>query len=510
MIFQNIALVVLQLRYWISFMLILFMKHVKSYVLPTFGLIFLGFSIYVIQKNLRGHIALLVLICLIAAILSFRFLKRFDNFNKFLYFSSKNFEKIKRNHKIFIYLISFLGISIYLIVSRRKNPIELRGFGGIFAVLLLCWVLSENIRESSWEIAFYSITIQLILGVLSLKWDALRSVLSAVGDGLKTLGEYSDEGSKFVFGEKFKLHSFAMEVMPRMVFFNGLSKVLESLGLLQWAVSKIGKLLYHLLGTTAGESFLAGANIFLGPENSIQLVQPMIGKMSRSEIHTVISCGLAAIDAGMVAVYVNIGISGRHLITASLLSAPAALGLSKLLIGPDIQNSTTMEYQKPEKCSIVETFRKGAYEAVKIICNILVTLMAFIAIVSFINGVFAWMASRVGGEKFTLQKASSYLLYPLIYMSGVEPEDCLLVGELFATKTFINEFVAYSDLKKLIDNRENNLSPSISQRSELISTFALCGFSNFGTLGTNVGFLCAIAPHKTGNCPLNNLGICIN
>ncbi|CAD5111906.1 DgyrCDS1168 [Dimorphilus gyrociliatus] len=334
-------------------------------------------------------------------------------------------------------------------------------------------------------------------GVLSLKWNTFRSILSAIGDGLKALGEYSDEGSKFLFGEKYKLHSFAMEVMPRMIFFNGLSKVLERIGFLQWGVSKVGALLHHLLSTTAGESFLAGANIFLGPENSIQLVQPMIAKMSRSEIHTVMSCGLAAIDAGMVAVYVNIGISGRHLITASLLSAPAALGLSKLLIGPDIINSSTLEYQKPERCSITETFRRGAAEAVKMICRILATLMAFIALVSFINSFFAWMSGRVGLSNFTLQKASSYILYPLIYLSGIDRSDCLLVGELFATKTFINEFVAYTDLKKLIDNRLNGLKPSISERSESLATFALCGFSNFGTLGTNVGFLCAIAPHKT-------------
>jgi pyrimidine nucleoside transport protein len=285
--------------------------------------------------------------------------------------------------------------------------------------------------------------------------------------------------------------------------------------------------------TTAGESMTAASNIFIGQTEAPLLIRPLLPDMTKSEIHAVMTGGYATIAGGVMAAYILFGVPANHLLSASVMSAPAALAVSKLF-HPETEKSRTTagdvkKLSTGTEVNVIEAAANGASNAVALVGNIAANLIAFLALLEFINATLTWFGQRVGIQRLTFQMICSYVLWPFALVMGVDVDDCRKVAQLIGTKTFLNEFVAYQELGGLIDNRksfDNHVANNgtwfwsgddviltsllggadngttvldngvISDRSVLISTYALCGFSNFGSIGIQIGSMSAIAPSR--------------
>ncbi|RWS28218.1 Solute carrier family 28 member 3-like protein [Leptotrombidium deliense] len=262
---------------------------------------------------------------------------------------------------------------------------------------------------------------------------------------------------------------------------------------MQVVVSKVGWLLHSTIGTTACESLSASANIFLGMAEAPLLVKPYLPLMTKSELFTVMTGGFATIAGSVLAAYVSFGVSASHLISASVMAAPCALGLSKLFYPETCVSKTNQkafEKEKPTERNALEAGSNGACQAVIIISNIVANLIAIIAFVYFIDQMFSWFGSLLGADYINFEWLLSKLFIPFALMMGTDWNDAEHVAKLIGLKTVVNEFVAY---KKLVELKDAHI---ISKRAEIIATYALCGFSNLSSIGIQIGALGAIVPDR--------------
>jgi nucleoside transporter len=233
------------------------------------------------------------------------------------------------------------------------------------------------------------------------------------------------------------------------------------------------------------------------------MVKPFIGDMTRSELHAVMTGGFATIAGGVLAAYVSFGVSASALISASVMSAPAALAVSKLLY-PETELSPTRDAKNikiavgPEG-NVVEAAASGAAAAVGLVGNIAAMLIAFLSLVAVLDAILGWLGGMVDLPTLSFKLICSYVLTPAAWLMGVDAADCQKVGALLGEKTFINEFVAYLSLSDLIKNKATGEGDTISLRSEVIATYALCGFSNVGSIGIQLGGLIPLAPHRAAD-----------
>ncbi|XP_056231467.1 solute carrier family 28 member 3-like isoform X2 [Seriola aureovittata] len=315
-------------------------------------------------------------------------------------------------------------------------------------------------------------------------------------------------GSKFVFGASYTDHFFAFKVMPILVFLSSVISILYYIGFMQWLICKIGLVMQVIMGTSPTESMVAAANIFLGHIDSPLLIRPYISGLTISEIHAVMTGGFASISGSLLGAFISLGVEASHLLTASLLSAPASLAIAKTFWPetetPKVTSSDRdLKMGKGESTNVLEVASQGASSAVGLVANIVVNLISFLALLSFFDAVLSWLGGMFDCPQLSFALICSYVFMPLSFMMGVSWEDCFIVAELIGIKTFLNEFVAYQKLSELIKRRKaggpayvNNVKQYISVHSETIATYALCGFSNFASLGMSVGALSAMAPDR--------------
>ncbi|KAH9523621.1 hypothetical protein Btru_040467 [Bulinus truncatus] len=313
--------------------------------------------------------------------------------------------------------------------------------------------------------------------------------------------------------------------------------MLYYLGAMQAIIKLVGKFLSFCLGTSATESVNAAGNIFIGQTEAPLLIRPFLKDMTNSEIHAVMTGGFATIAGAVMAAYITYKVPANHLLSASAMSAPAALAMSKLFY-PETAKSKHSDkdvynFEKGTERNLIEAASNGASVSVKLVANIAVNLIAFVALLQFINATLTWFGDRVGVDGFTFQFICSYIFWPISFLMGVDQEDCRIVAELIGTKIFLNEFVAYVDLSKFINNRialndylanytgsfntTGNISPGwrwvgediylnstgvtlqrgvLSPKSVVLATYALCGFSNLSSMGIQLGALGAMAPNR--------------
>uniref|UniRef100_A0A3Q3WWZ6 Uncharacterized protein n=1 Tax=Mola mola TaxID=94237 RepID=A0A3Q3WWZ6_MOLML len=316
----------------------------------------------------------------------------------------------------------------------------------------------------------------------------------AVGDGATIFLAFTDVGSKFVFGESYTEHPFVFKVMPILVFLSSVISILYYIGFMPWLICKIGFIMQATMGTSPTESVAAAGNIFLGQTDSVLLIRPYLSKLTRSEIHAVMTGGFAGLSGTILGVYISFGVEATHLLTASVMSAPASLAIAKMF-WPETETS--------KSTNILEAASQGATSAVGLVATIVANLIAFMALLAFFDAVLSWFGGLLDCPQLSFSLISSYMFMPLSFMMGVSWEDCFIVAELIGIKTFINEFVAYQKLSVLIKRRKaggpeyvNNIKQYISVHSETIATYALCGFSNFASLGMLIGALSSMAPNR--------------
>ncbi|KFV01651.1 Solute carrier family 28 member 3, partial [Pterocles gutturalis] len=401
-----------------------------------------------------------------------------------------------------------ITIICWLIFDTAKHGSrQLISFGGLVMYVLLMFIFSKYPTRVAWRPVFSGIGMQFILGVLILRTSVGFDIFNWLGIQIQTFLEYSDIGAKFVFGEKYTDHFFAFKVLPIVVFFSTVMSMLYHVGFMQWLIGKVGWIMQIFMGTTPVESLVATGNIFVGQTESPLLVQPYLPYITKSELHAVMTAGFSTIAGSVLGAYISFGVSASHLLTASVMSAPASLATSKLFWPetekPTITVRSGLKMAKGEAKNLLEAASQGASTSIRLVANIAVNLIAFLALLAFVDSALSWVGSLFDYPQLNFENICAYVFMPFSFMMGVDWEDSFTVGGLLGYKTFFNEFVAYERLAKLIHNREkggsmyiNGVKQYMTVRSEVIATYALCGFANFGSLGLVIGGLTSSAPSK--------------
>ncbi|XP_033101705.1 solute carrier family 28 member 3-like isoform X2 [Anneissia japonica] len=392
-------------------------------------------------------------------------------------------------------IICIIILIVFTIAMTTKdNPQHLVSGLGPITITLFCFVFSKHPKHVNWRPVVCGLILQFLLGLFVLRSSIGYYVFSSIGAVVANFLSYSDYGASFLFGELYTNHFFAFKLLPVVIYFSSCIAVLYYLGAMQVVVSKIAWVMSSTMKTSACESLNAAGNIFIGQTEAPLLIQPFLNRMTRSELHAVMTGGFATIAGSVLGAYIGFGVSPTHLISASVMAAPAALALSKLFY-PETEESQSLTVEqvtlpKGKERNVIEAASSGASNAVGLVANIAVNLIAFLALLAFLNALLGYLGSRVGIEGLSFEMICSYLFMPIAFVMGVEWKDCGIVAELIGTKTFVNEFVAYDRLAGYINDG------SISVRSQVITTYALCGFANIGSVGIQLGGLSSLAPSK--------------
>jgi len=367
---------------------------------------------------------------------------------------------------------------------------------GLLTMLGLAWLLSENRKKMNWRLIGSGVALQLGLGLLLLK-TPLHGLVFWCADGLfQGLIACSNEGAKFVFGEAFFTQdvlktdgfiAFFVTVLPMVIFFSSLTAVLFHLGVLQLAVKLMSRVMIKVMDTSGGESLCAAANVLLGMTTAPLMIRPYLQSMTRSEIMAMMVGGMATAAGSTLPIYVDRGADAGHLMVASLMSAPAALVIAKIMV-PETERSltkgeVTVEVGRPD-ANLLDAACRGASDGLKLALNIAAMLIAFIALVHLLNWILLPTQYALD-EPLTLQKILGWLGAPLAWIMGVPWKDAPTVGVLLGEKTVFNEVLAYIHF--------GQIKETLSDRSAIITTYALCGFANFGSIAVMIGGVSGLA-----------------
>lgn len=372
---------------------------------------------------------------------------------------------------------------------------------GLIAFTTIAYLISVNRRSVNWKPVLWGIALQIIFALIILKTAVGFAVFQFLGNLVTRFLDFSDAGASFVFGENFRDFYFAFKVLPTIIFFSAFISLLYHYGLLQRIVGGIAWVMMRTMKTSGSETLSCAGNIFVGQTEAPLLIKPYVSTATQSELHAIMTGGFATIAGGVMAAYISFGIPAEHLIAASVMSAPAALAISKLMYPETEESPTRGEVSlKVERTSInaIDAIAAGAIDGLKLVLNVGAMLIAFLGILAMLNALLGWMGGLIGLPTLSLELILSYLLAPIAWLMGVPWADAGQVAILLGKKTILNEFIAYLDLQALIENGKKtgeNL-PTISERSVIIATYALCGFSNLGSIGIQIGGIGSIAPDR--------------
>ncbi|XP_034838351.1 uncharacterized transporter YutK [Maniola hyperantus] len=387
------------------------------------------------------------------------------------------------------------GIAFFLYWDTRHYPERLISLLGLSVLLLLAFVFSSSPGRINWRTVIMGLLIQFLFGVLFIRWDAGRYALQCFSDKVATFLSYGVDGAAFVFGDMLVRDEkvFAFSTLPVIFFFSMLVEVLFFWGALQWFCLKLGRLLQTATATTVCESVIAVGNVFLGQSESVLIIKPYLPLLTPSELHVVMASGFATVSGTILAAYIGFGAEPAHLVTASVMSAPAAICYAKLLM-PETRRSLTSvdNIQSVEKQdqSALSAATRGATNGIALVLNIVANLVAFVSFIAFLNGVVGYCGGLLGNPDINLEWIFGKIFIPLCWLMGVPWEECENVGTLIGLKTIVNEFVAYQRMGQM--KKEGLLSP----RAELIATYSLCGFTNPASAGIMIGAIASMAPNQ--------------
>jgi CNT family concentrative nucleoside transporter len=387
---------------------------------------------------------------------------------------------------------------------------------GLGLWIAIAWAFSTHRRQVDWSLVVKGLLLQLVLVlmVLGLPVFGIRGPLQFVFDGFNqgvtALLNYTLEGSKFLFGDLLDSKKygfiFAYQVLPTIIFVSALMSLLYQIGIMQKVVGFFAWIFFRVMRTSGAETLAASANIFVGQTEAPLVIKPYLNKMTRSELLCLMVGGMANVAGGVLAAYVALlrdripDIAG-HLLTASVLSAPASLLLSKILL-PETERPETLgkipdEYQQKPYTNALEAVTEGAAEGLKLALNVGAQLLAFIALIAMFNGMIGVIGTWIHVDNLSLQKIMSWVFSPLMIFLGVPFNEIGIAGSLVGEKTILNEFVAYLSLTEQ--------AGQLSDRTVLIMSYTLCGFANFSSIAIQVGGIGAMAPNRKKE--LSQLGI---
>jgi len=376
---------------------------------------------------------------------------------------------------------------------------KLVSFIGIFVLIGIAWIFSKNKKEINYKTVIMGTLIQIIFAFLVLKFPPGRRFFEIMNDVIIKVISFTDEGAKFIFGNLINNQSlgyiFAFQVLPTIIFFSSLMSVLYYLGIMQKIVLFFAKIMAKFMGTSGAESLSASANIFVGQTEAPLVVRPYVAEMTQSELMAVMTGGMATIAGGVMAAYVGMlkdylpTIAG-HLLAASIMSAPAALVMAKIII-PETEEPKTRGIVKLNveitDANLIDAAANGATTGLTLALNVAACLIAFMSLLALANYLTGFIHNGL-----TLEKIMGWIFYPLAWIMGTPSADVSKVAEWMGQKTILNEFVAYFNMANFLKDNPG----VISERAVIISSYALCGFSNFLSIAIQIGGIGGIAPNR--------------
>jgi CNT family concentrative nucleoside transporter len=367
---------------------------------------------------------------------------------------------------------------------------------GLVAMIAIAWALSTDRRRFPWRTVLFGLGLQLALALAMLGTGAGRAVFVAASAVVDGLTRYTLAGTRFVFGPLVDTgFSIVVNVLPVIVFMGSLFAILFHLGVVQRVVRLLAVGLERTLGTSGAESLAAAANVFVGMVEAPLLVRPYVERMTRSELFTVMTTGMATVAGSVLVVYAGMlgGDYAGHLLTASFLSAPGGVLLAKVMV-PETETPLTAGGRPADvertAANVIDAASQGALAGLRLAGAVGALLVAFVALIALANDGLAAAAGLVGVEGLTFERLLGFGFAPLAWLVGVPASEATRVGALLGVKTVLNEFLAYQELARLVAEGE------ISQRAAVISSYALCGFANFGSLAILLGGLGGMAPSR--------------
>jgi CNT family concentrative nucleoside transporter len=367
---------------------------------------------------------------------------------------------------------------------------RLRGLLGIVAILGLALALSTDRRAVSRRVLFWGLALQWAFALLVLRVPAGEKVLRSAGDAITAVLDCAVRGAEFVFGPKLAAPDgpvgfvFAFRVLPTVIFVAALFAVLYHLGVMQWVVRGFARVMAWLMGASGAESLNVAASLFLGQTEAPLTIRPYLPRLTRSELLTVMTSGMAHVSGGVMAAYIAFGVEARHILTAVIMTAPGTILLSKLMVPetevPETLGTVANDAERPDT-NVLDAASRGTREGLQLSLNIAAMLIAFIGLIALIN-------IGLGFANTSLEHLFGLAGAPVAYLLGVPWDDCRAVGGLLGTRTVLNELIAFGEL--------GALKTQIAHRSFTIATFALCGFANFSSIGIQLGGIGALAPER--------------
>ena len=397
----------------------------------------------------------------------------------------------------------------------------LRGLLGISFLILTTYLLSNNKKAINWKTASTGLILQLILAVGVLKISWVKMIFESAGKVFVKILDFTMEGTKFLFGDLVSVENFGnvfiFSILPTVIFFAALTSILFYLGIIQKIVRVMALLLSKLLGVSGPESLSVAGNIFLGQTESPLMIKAYLEKMSKSEILLVMIGGMATVAGGVLAAY--IGFLGgedpelkvyyaKHLLTASVMAAPGAIVISKILYPETEKIDSNVEVSQDKIGSnFLDAISIGTSEGLKLAANIAAMLLVFIAFIALINYILsgfgeitnlnAWISDKTVYSELSLELILGYIFAPVMWLIGVAKEDITLMGQLLGIKLAASEFIGYIQLSDLKD--VTNVIHLNYQKSIIIATYMLCGFANFASIGIQIGGIGALEPKQRKN-----------
>lgn len=404
-------------------------------------------------------------------------------------------------------------------------PAVMRGLLGIFFLVLIAWLFSTNRKAIDWKLIGTGLAFQLIIAVLVLKVSWVSMIFDFISDKIIRLIQKTEHGVNFIFGQfgigeiQEPLTNFAFTILPTIIFFSALMSLLYYWGVLQKIVYLFAWVMKKIMRLSGAESLAAAGNVFLGQTESPLLIKPYLEKMTKSEIMCLMTGGMATIAGGVLASY--IGFLGgddpeqriffaKHLLTASIISAPAAIVAAKILVPETEQINTDLSISKDKiGTNALEAISNGTSDGLRLAVNVGAMLLVFISLMALGNGILGWfgefgginewIAANTQYSALSFELILGYIGRPIVWIMGVDWEESIYVGELLGTKTVVNEFVGYIRLGEMKD------AGVLSEKSIIMSTYMLCGFANFASIGIQIGGIGALVPSKKG--VLSQLGM---
>src|ERR1700684_1164541 len=376
------------------------------------------------------------------------------------------------------------------------------GILGLLTMLGLAYAFSTNRRAIRLKTVAWGLGLQLVFAVFVLRVETGRRVFQKAGDVVNRLLSYAFVGSEFVFGELGKQGShlgfyFAFQVLPTIIFIAAFFAVLYHYGVMQFVIKIAAWIMTRVMGASGAESLNVAASIFMGQTEAPLTIRPFLPDLTRSELMTVMTSGMAHVSGGIMAAYIAFGIEPKHLLSAVIMTAPGTILMAKMLV-PETEVPRTAgrvvmsaeEEKAEQEENLLGAISRGTTDGLQLALNIAAMLISFLALIALVNGIFGGIHHHVSWFPESLEQIFGVVFAPVAWLIGIPKHDCLVVGNLLGTRMVLNELVAFS----MLGAQKAALDP----RSVTIATFALCGFANLSSIGIQIGGIGALAPIKRG------------